>query len=119
VPIRNAHDPNFMMLNSVCRTTEAANGQIEKYANYYLQVQNTDTLTPTKNVKIEMPFPPCLDMNNIFIQKVYFNGIVYIAGSHMLQGFNCKKVGNKIIFDFGSNQLGVFNPADESKSIEA
>ncbi|MBK9255743.1 MAG: hypothetical protein IPM42_09675 [Saprospiraceae bacterium] len=119
VPIRNAHDPNYMMLNSICTVNGDTESDITRYANFYLQVQNTDETVGVNNVSIEMPFPACLNPSEVFIQKVFFNDTDYIPGS-FLSGFHCKRTGNKIVFHFGQdNQLSPFIAANESKSIAA
>jgi hypothetical protein len=95
VPINAAHDPNFMQLNSICK-----NENDEILLNYYVQVMNDSENASAENVKITLPMPTCVDLNDIFIQKIYYNGNQQDLQPFFTYGFNHSINGNSIIFRF-------------------
>ena len=113
VPINAAHDPNYMQLNSICK-----NENNEILLNYYVQVQNTEETAGTYKVKIELPIPPCVNLNDIHIQEVRFNSETKAIPGYFNQGFSCEKSGNILTFHFPENDyLKPFDTNDINSSI--
>ena len=72
VPIRAAHDPNFIKLDSVC-IQPSVSGKNDYFLNYYTQVQNTgNDVAP--NVYIQIPIQEEWDVNDLHLTGLIYNG---------------------------------------------